>query len=186
MYIRNIYLGWSECVCGIKGNILVREENGGERIYIIWCEPHQHPNHTYFLYFFLGGAAKGRNRERKYIIWSNPSKTLFNYIQLLEYAIITTYFEPIALFSVGSGSKRTTRWPLLKRGHGKLRGYMVTWLHRPKKRNLVTTGSCSYVVTQILGESFTMWSRNLVTEWFRGYLVTWLHPPTPFQIFLQF
>ena len=153
MYIRNIYLGWSECVCGIKGNILVREENGGERIYIIWCEPHQHPNHTYFLYFFFGGAAKGRNRERKYIIWSNPSKTLFNYIQLLEYAILTTYVQPFSLFSV-RGQLGDRFWK--EESYGKLRGYMVTWLHRPKKRNLVTTGSCSYVVTQILGESFTM------------------------------
>ena len=31
------------------------------------------------------------------------------YIQLLEYAILTTYVEPIALFSVASVSKRTTR-----------------------------------------------------------------------------
>ena len=28
-----------------------REENGGERIYIIWCWPKRHPNHTYLPYF---------------------------------------------------------------------------------------------------------------------------------------
>ena len=41
---------------------------------------------------------------------------------------------------LGNVSKRTTRWPFLRRGHGKLRGFMVMWLHRPNK------GPCNHVI----------------------------------------
>ena len=37
-----------------------------------------------------------------------------------------TTFQKMPKVSLGSVSKRTTRWPFLKRGHGKLRGYVVT------------------------------------------------------------
>ena len=117
-------------------------------IYHLMRAPPASKPHIFSIFLFWG-AAKGRNREGKYIIWSNPSKTLFNYIQLLEYAILTTYVQPFSLFSV-RGQLGDRFWK------EDTESYAVTWLHRPKKRNLVTTGSCSYVVTQILGESFTM------------------------------